>query len=134
MGVGGGLGYREWTTAPQPALPGCLPLLASIGAIVAYWQDAPWWVTAALTAVALLGWGTCLTSLVSVVVGVLVVWEYWGTWWLVGGVALVLFGFSSTPPVFSMDTSPTPLDAGPPPGPDGTDETDWTDDQKSDPS
>ncbi|MFC5746648.1 tetratricopeptide repeat protein [Actinomadura rugatobispora] len=74
---------------------GCVPLLAGVGAIITLLTDGPWFLSAALTALALLGWGTCSTSLASLAIGVVIIWKSGGTWWLLGGLALLLFGITS---------------------------------------
>ncbi|XVQ08692.1 tetratricopeptide repeat protein [Spirillospora sp. CA-255316] len=86
----------ERTAMPQVhTVRGCVPFLAAAGAITTFLAEGSWFLVAALTMLALLGWGTCLTSLASLAFGGVIIWKYWGTWWLLGGLALLVFGATS---------------------------------------
>ncbi|GAA4237937.1 hypothetical protein GCM10022254_51810 [Actinomadura meridiana] len=87
---------RGFTVEPRDATaPGCVPFLAALGAVAAFLLDGPWFVVAVLAPIAVIGWGTCLTSLVALPVGVIVIWKCWGTWWMVAGLALLAFVLTS---------------------------------------
>jgi hypothetical protein len=64
-----------------------VPFLAAAGAIITFLAEGSWFLVAALTMFALLGWGTYLTSLASLAFGGVIIWKTWGTWWLLGGMA-----------------------------------------------
>lgn len=100
---------------PELAVPrvvtvrGCLPFLAAVGAVAAFLLDGPPILVAALAAVGLLGWGTCLTALVALPAGVAVLWKCSGTWWLVAGIALVVFAVTSARPEIATSRSQAAL-------------------------
>ena len=89
----------KWAASPR--VPGgyqesCVAFLFAVGALCTLLADGPRWVWATLTALAVVSvWGTCLGSLTTLALGTAVVWTSWGTWWVYGGAAVLVFAGAS---------------------------------------
>ncbi|MET9532501.1 hypothetical protein ABZY02_18360 [Streptomyces sp. NPDC006649] len=81
--------------APGGRAGGFVPAVAALGAVVAHFLTGPWWLVPILFALAALGWGSCLTTLLFLSAGTFMICTAWGTWWSAAGLALLLSGAGS---------------------------------------